>query len=258
MMPLLPEQVESLRQLQELCRGFGADVVIIGAIAYRVWVDDPQRQTEDLDLAVALDFPEFEALTHALSDLGWRQDARREQRWHSPQGGRLDLLPAGERLRKQGWVEWPRSGMRMSLVGFASVFASSPERVIAPGLVAKVVGLPLFALLKIVAFLDDPHSRQKDVQDLVALMHWYAVDGDRRFRPEVYDAGIEYEHAGAFLLGQDVAGFCGVEEMALVESFVRWAKSDPGAHSTVLARWSGETGGEPSRLIGAFEMGLRS
>lgn len=146
----------------------------------------------------------------------------------------------------------------MSLMGFASLFASSPEREVAPGLAVKVVGLPLFALLKIVAFLDDPHSRQKDVQDLVALMRWYAVDGDRRFSPEVFDAKIEYEHAGAFLLGQDVADICGVEEIALVGSFVRWAKSDPGAHSAVLARLSGETGGESSRLIDAFEMGLHS
>lgn len=44
---LLPEQVEALRSLERACREIGADVVVIGAIAYRARVANDYRSTED-------------------------------------------------------------------------------------------------------------------------------------------------------------------------------------------------------------------
>lgn len=35
---LLPEQVEALHELHGACRELGIDLVVIGAIAFRVWL----------------------------------------------------------------------------------------------------------------------------------------------------------------------------------------------------------------------------
>jgi predicted nucleotidyltransferase len=105
----------------------------------------------------------------------------------------------------------------MSLVGFGHVFTTAVEREIAPGIAASVTPLPVLAVLKVAAFLDDPHSREKDAQDLIALMTKYQIEGDRRFTSAVYDAGVEYDCAGAFLLGNDVARLCSSSESLLIE-----------------------------------------
>ncbi|MEK7404361.1 MAG: nucleotidyl transferase AbiEii/AbiGii toxin family protein [Acidobacteriota bacterium] len=120
---LLPEQLAALAELQEACRRWGAEVVMIGATAYRAWFNDPGRYTEDVDVAVAVEIEEFLDLVEALAALGWRQEPRREHRWQTPAGARVDLLPAGCRLRAAGRIEWPQSGMVMNLIGFEHVFA---------------------------------------------------------------------------------------------------------------------------------------
>lgn len=58
MIELLPEQVEALRQLKRACQEAGMDAVIIGATAYRVWIDD-DRRTQDVDVAVAVDIDQL-------------------------------------------------------------------------------------------------------------------------------------------------------------------------------------------------------
>jgi hypothetical protein len=39
------------------------DVAVIGAVAYRTWVQDAQRVTEDVDLVVGLDLSDLGRLT---------------------------------------------------------------------------------------------------------------------------------------------------------------------------------------------------
>jgi hypothetical protein len=48
----------------------------------------------------------------------------------------------------------------------------------APGLVAKVVPLVVLTLLKIVSYLDQPAVRQKDLDDIAAIVEVYADDGE--------------------------------------------------------------------------------
>src|SRR5579859_7663813 len=111
-------QIEDLQELQAVCKRRGADLAIIGAIAYRIFVDDADRETRDVDLAVALDLEEMAAFLRLLEALGWQRDARNEQRWQTRRGSWIDLLPAGPALRAQGKLVWPESGHEMSLVGF--------------------------------------------------------------------------------------------------------------------------------------------
>jgi predicted nucleotidyltransferase len=163
MTTLLPEQVDALRHIQNICGRLAVDVVVIGAIAYRLWVDDQHRLTEDVDLVVALDLVDLPRLTDPLVAGGWRQDPRREHRWISPSGARTDLLPAGVQARRDGYLDWPLGETRMSLVGFDHVFRDAVERELAPGLVGKVVPLVVLTLLKIVSYLDRFDTRTSTI-----------------------------------------------------------------------------------------------
>jgi predicted nucleotidyltransferase len=53
----------------------------------------------------------------------------------------------------------------MSLAGFDHVFASAVEVNLTGGLTILVAPLIVTALLEIVAKVDDPHRRAKDLQD---------------------------------------------------------------------------------------------
>jgi predicted nucleotidyltransferase len=58
-------------------------------------------------------------------------------------------------------VTWLKAQMRMSVVGFEHVFAEAVEKELAPETVMKVAPLHVLALLKIVAYMDDPNGRAK-------------------------------------------------------------------------------------------------
>lgn len=219
---LLPEQADALRDLQRVCGEHHVEIVLIGAIAYRFWLPDEHRMTEDVDAVLALDFDELPAVTDPLMAVGWRQDHHREHRWHAPGGARFDLLPVGPKARREQHIVWPQSGNRMTVVGFEHVVVDAVECELATGLWSKVAPLVVLALLKMVSYLDDPHVRRHDLQDLVMILRRYEETGDRRFSDEVLDSRVEYGEAGAYLLGLDVRRLCATQtEADLVERFSR-------------------------------------
>jgi predicted nucleotidyltransferase len=115
---LTAAQIADLRALRDHCAALGADLVIIGAIAYQVHFPGELGHTGDIDFAVALDLNEFAELERRLRRDGWIQFANREHRWRSTQGTVMDLLPAGPKLREAKQITWPESQFTMSLVGF--------------------------------------------------------------------------------------------------------------------------------------------
>jgi predicted nucleotidyltransferase len=221
-MSLLPEQADAMRELQAVCHESQVDVVIIGAIALRVWLADDYRATEDVDAALALDLDEFPRVTERLEALGWRQDSRREHRWYSKRKARFDLLPVGERTRKAQEIFWPRGETRMRVIGYTYVFRDAVQRELAAGLWVRVAPIVVLALLKIVAYLDDPHSRHKDLQDLITLLRRHEEQGERRFDGDVLDAGVEYDEAGAYLLGRDLRALCAADARSEIEAIDRF------------------------------------
>jgi len=64
-------QIADLRALCDHCVALGADLVIIGAIAYQVHFPGELRHTGDIDFAVALDLDEFAELERRLQADGW-------------------------------------------------------------------------------------------------------------------------------------------------------------------------------------------
>jgi predicted nucleotidyltransferase len=259
MIRLLPEQLENLRQLQAVCRSLGAEIVMIGATALLCFVDDPHRETKDVDLAVALEMEQMPSVETGLTSRGWRRDSVQEQRWYGPRGGIVDLIPAGARLRAARQVTWPASQMTMSLVGFEHVFREAVERDLAPDLRMRVIPLPVLALLKMAAFLE---GRQKDIYDIESLLARYEIDSERRFSDEVYEAdlALTFDMAGAFLLGLDVGKLCTAEEAEIVERFLDEAGDEEHPSYAMLAQARGGLEGrdeELRRQVEALAAGFR-
>jgi predicted nucleotidyltransferase len=218
---LTKAQLDDLASLQVTAGTFAAAVVIIGAAALGCFIDI-ERFTMDIDLVVALDLDEFAIFAVELQARGWNKDPQREHRWHGPAGSITDLLPAGPALREARRLVWRVSGFEMSLVGFEHVFTQARPFSFADGSRCQVASPPVLALLKIVAFMDDPYGRGKDLLDLRMLFRAYEKDSDRIFDDDVLAAELEdVEYAGAYLLGQDVGSLVTDEEMGIVRRFLR-------------------------------------
>jgi predicted nucleotidyltransferase len=265
MIKLNPDQESDLRELTTVCQFMQIELVIIGATAYRLLVDDPYRTTQDVDIAVAVDLDAFPDLILRLNNRGWHQSEKQEHRWRGACGAIIDLVPAGVRLRAEKQLIWPGSGMTMSLIGFDHVFSDSVAQEPASGLILKVIPLQVFALLKIAAFLEGREQRDKDLRDIGALLERYEVDGERRYGDEVYDSGLglSYDEAGAFLLGLDLSRLCTMDEADLVQAFLNLIADSESQAFTSLRRSRGrfaeynELNKELKRQVQAFVEGFR-
>lgn len=92
----------------------------------------------------------------------------------------------------------------MSLAGFDHVFANAVEMELPAGTRVRVAPPIVTTLLKIIAYVEHPHRRAKDLQDIRLVLGRYEAGSDRLFSDEVFDAGLpDFEMANAFLLGRD-------------------------------------------------------
>jgi predicted nucleotidyltransferase len=163
------------------------------------------RGTNDLDISISLSMDELPAGLDSLP--GWYPHASKEHEWIGPGNVKVDLIPAGPELLAAGEVIWSRSGCRMSLLGFRLAFERAVPYEAVAGFSIAVAPLPVIALLKMSAYLDRPYDRERDLQDLGYLLEEYlGVDDQRRYDAKVIDAGVEYDHISAYLLGQDLSG----------------------------------------------------
>jgi predicted nucleotidyltransferase len=148
--------------------------------------------------------------------------------------------------------------MRMSVVGFAHVFAEAVEKVLATGTTMRVVPLHVLALLKIVAYMDDRHGRTKDLEDLGRLMEQYELEGERRFSDEVFEANCDFESAGAFLLGLDVGRLCKGSEAEILSNLITLLQDDNQMVQRLLGpRHIEELAAEKQKRTEAFAAGFR-
>jgi predicted nucleotidyltransferase len=255
---LTDEQRETLSQLAQLWEG--TRYCLIGATALACQMDF-RRQTNDLDISVAVSLDD---LSHRLRTAeGWTRHRTKEHEWRSPAGIKVDVLPAADELLEAGAVEWPESGTRMSLVGFRLALARPIPLEIVPGVLVPVAPVAVIALLKMVAYLDRPHERERDLEDLAFLFEEYAAEDDeRRYSSEVIHAGLRFETASAFLLGWDLGHLINSKERDSVEGFIMRVmdEKDPTATQGRMARlgppaWEGDADQLLARA-GAFRAGL--
>ena len=109
----------------------------------------------------------------------------------------------------------------MSLVGFDHEFATAQPVQLAPDLTLKVISSTALMLLKIVAFMDDPQRRVKDLDDIRGLLLQYEADSERIFSDVVIDAALQdFGLAPAFLMGLDLRALCADDDAQIVYTFL--------------------------------------
>jgi predicted nucleotidyltransferase len=133
----------------------------------------------------------------------------------------IDLLPAGPKLRNEGFIEWPISQFAMSLTGFDHVFSKAVDLPLRTGAHIRVTPPIVTVLLKIIAYTEDPYRRAKDLGDIRHLLGRYEADSDRLFSDVVFDAELpDVSEANAFLLGLDLRALATNEEAVHIERFL--------------------------------------
>ena len=211
-----PRQCQALRQLAELWRD--TKFCLIGASALACQIDLP-RQTDDLDISVSVSLDELAADLPRLQ--GWKRNTRNEHEWLSSDGIKVDILPAGPPLLAAGEIIWPGTGARMSLAGLRLALEKGIGFEVERGLSIPVAPVAVIAVLKMIAYLDRPSERERDLHDLAYILERYvSPDDERRFAAEVLDAGVAFEHSSAYLLGHDLRQIVNGAERKAVDDFV--------------------------------------
>ena len=94
-----------------------------------------------------------------------------------------------------------------------------------------VPSLAAIAVLKIVAYLDRPHERERDLADLAHILDAYVSGDDERLFGDEVPADLELLYRPAFLLGADLASLVNAQEHAVVTRFVSLGRG-AGADTT--------------------------
>ncbi len=252
----LPVSPAHARLLAALSQGHGGRrFVIIGAVALGHHIALP-RATADVDLALVAELDEFDSI---LGKAGWVPDPRTPQRWCDHDGNKADVVPATPRLVQEGSISFGR-GTKMSLVGFDLAFGHT-VRVTLPGydLEVEVACLPALVVLKIVAWLDRPHERAKDLGDLGRVLASALEElDDRRWAPPL--AGEAFEDQSPLFVGLEVRRIANGLHDEKIREFIRKLKDDSQPWLGTVARLAGFIGddatGTARRYLAGFERGL--
>lgn len=225
-MPQLePVLLPAVTDLDRGLRTLGVPFAVVGALVPELLLDvRPARMTNDADVTVVVEsLADFETLKDRLADFGFvRTRAAHRMRHHS--GGLIDLLPFSPGLALEGRLEL-ESDLVLNMAGFEHVVPSAVDVVLDSGPTLPVVPLPLYALLKLVAFSDRKAS--KDLAGVFHCLRHYLEDDERRYGAEHEGAGVPFEYTGAYLLGIDGQLFLGRQLSQAVEAVLdRFADSD--------------------------------
>lgn len=132
---------------------------------------------------------------------------------------------------------------------------------VSPGITVPVVPLWLFAVLKVIAFLDRQFPR--DLRDLVYVFEHYEPIGQSARRFEVLGNvdTMTVQNAGAYLLGRDVRAHASMKALDLVGRFLAQITDEyHPAVNTVLREenrlFSDERRHEVVEFFTSFRMGL--
>ena len=198
--------------------------VVIGATALHHHVP-LRRQTADVDLAVVADPEEIAAVLR--SQRGWTPDPAHADRWKNGDE-RLDVVPASSALVEAGVVRFERSGKELSLVGFDLALAHT---VLVPVLdvEVEVAELAAIVVLKMIAWLDRPEERRKDLGDLAHVLDRALPDFDeQRWEPPLVD--VEVEDQSAFFVGRSVRAIAQAAHVGHVNEFLTKSGWGRGRH----------------------------
>lgn len=194
---LLPIVVDLARGLRAIGVPFG----IVGALVPELLLDArPARMTNDADAMVVVQtLAEFESLKEQLRAYGFERTHVPHRLRHAS-GGVLDLLPYSESIAPGDRLQFDADTV-LNMAGFRHVVPRAVSVAIEGGPSLPVAPLPLYALLKLIAFSD--RRAPKDLGSVFHCLEHYLEDDERRYGVEYGGAGVPYEYTCAHLLGLD-------------------------------------------------------
>lgn len=233
---LMPVVSDLTRGLQELGIPFG----IVGALVPELLLDArPDRRTNDADVVVVVEsLPDFNGLKDRLADYGFTRTGL-PHRLQRGDGGWVDILPFSEAIAPDGYLEL-EEGFVLNMAGFGQVVPNAVSVPIDGGPTVPVAPLPLYVLLKLVAFND--REQTKDLAGVVHCLEHYLEEDDRRYGVDHNGEGVPYECTCAYLLGVDARSFLD-EPVSNAARLVLGRLDDPDA--TVIGDVIHETGRFP-------------
>jgi predicted nucleotidyltransferase len=230
-------------------------VVVIGATAVLHHLS-PYRETGDIDLAIVAEEGEVKAI---LAAAAWVRDDHAKQRWrHEASDSIVDILPATSRILRDGRLRFEGDDMDLSMVGFDLALSNTVTVSLDDARHnVEVATLPALAMLKMVAWLDRPYDRTKDLGDIARILDGSLDDSDeRRWEEPLY--AIDHEDQSAFFAGRELASIVRDHHRSKIGEFFERMATE--AWLAVMARQGRWIGADPEaiarRRLGAFREGL--
>ncbi len=214
---------EALTLLRAYFEQKGIPFALVGALVPAILLSSEigVRETRDADHVIKLSsWAEWETVIADLVKLGFTQGSGEQEHRLHYRTAEIDLIPYGITSCPDDVLVWRKSGNEMSMTGFAEVFEHAVLTEIVQGLTLPVIPLWLFAVLKILAYLDRKFPR--DLRDLVYVLEHYESlgNGARRFEVIGADSGVTYENGGAYLLGADIRAKVSSRALTMVRNFL--------------------------------------
>ena len=178
---------------------------VVGALVPELLLaTPPPSMTNDADVSVAVESrAAFETLKDRLTDYGFRR-SRLPYRLDHQAGGWADLLPFSDAIAPGGQLNLGE-GFVLNMAGFSQLVRAAIQTSVAAGLTVPVAPVPLYVLLKLVAFSDRKAS--KDLGGVRHCLEHYGEDDDRRYGLHHDATAVPWEYTCAYLVGLDGRGF---------------------------------------------------
>jgi predicted nucleotidyltransferase len=242
-----PNLLSVLTDMERGLRELEVPFAVVGALVPELLLDvRPRRMTNDADVVVAVEsMAAYDTLKQRLSDFGFAP-MRVPHRLRHRDGGLLDILPFSEAIAPNGWLRL-QDGITLNMAGFARVVASATPIPVDGGPTLPVTPLPLYALLKLVAYSD-----RRAPKDLASVLHCleHCLDEDaRRYAVEHDGEGVPYECTCAYLLGIDAHPFIDDAIRQTVTTVLGCLDSPDASVLALVARESGWTLDDDERSV---------
>lgn len=241
--------------LSDLARGLRAldvEFCVIGALVPELLLGvRPRTFTKDADVTVILDsLADFDRLKERLSEFGFERTNRPYRLTHRS-GGWGDVLPYSEHLAPTGRLHLGRD-LSFNMAGFDQVLPNAIEVRVTSDLTVPVTPLPLYVLLKLVAFED--RKEPKDLSSVLHCLRHYAEQDDRRYGLDHNGNAVPFEHTTAYLLGQDGRRFQAPPLSAVIVSVLNEFDSPDAAAVSTAAREAAGFFAEDDRRQDVFDL----
>jgi predicted nucleotidyltransferase len=156
--------------------------------------------TNDVDVTVVVNSPaQFERLKDQLSVFGFSRTGLTYRLRHGD-GGLVDLLPFSETIAPDGRLELGE-GISFNMAGFGQAVPNAIQITIDRDLTVPIAPLPLYVLLKLVAFSD--RKAAKDLAGVFHCLEHYREDDEARYGLDHDGEAVPFEYTRAYLIGFD-------------------------------------------------------